>query len=92
MRWITVGLLGYVAALVVLHAVVRSGMRRRGHAAWRVRDTVGAFPLSMAGAAVMTATLVSVQCGAPSGYGWAGAVLGLLWMSFGARAYLKLTR
>lgn len=92
MRWITVAVLAYLVALVALHASVRSGMRRRGHTDWRLRDTVGAFPLSLAGAAVMAAGLVSVQYGASSGYGWAGTVIGILWMSFGARAYLKLTR
>jgi hypothetical protein len=92
MRWITIALVAYFAAIVALHFGLRAAMTRRGLRSWRFGDTVGAFPLSLAGAAVMMATLVSVQCGAPSGYGWAGAVLGLLWMSFGARAYLKLTR
>jgi hypothetical protein len=91
-RWSALAATVYVIGALVLHVGVRRGVMRQGMPRWRVRDTVGAFPLSLVGAAVLAASIVAVRFGAPAWIGGLGVALGAVWMTFGARAYLKLTR
>jgi hypothetical protein len=91
-RWGVFAAVVFVAAGAGLHWSVRRAMGRRGVRDWRWRDSVGAFPLSIMGAAAALGSLVAVRCGAPVWVAGVGVVVGVGWMSFGARAWVKLTR
>lgn len=84
--------LGWVLAAGVLHGRMRVLLERRGVRPWRVRDTIGAFPLSLAGAALIGLAGWLVWCAEGRWSALLALGVGATWMAFGARAYLKLTR
>ena len=92
MRWSVLAVVVFVAAVAGLHWSVRRAMGRRGVREWRWRDSVGAFPLSIVGAVAALGSVVAERCGAPVWVAGVGVVVGVVWMSFGARAWGKLTR
>jgi hypothetical protein len=80
----------WLTGALALHGSVSRAMRRRGVAPWRVQDTLGAFPLTLAGVALLLASLGGGWCTRRWGVASIGIVLAVCWMLFGARAYRKL--
>jgi hypothetical protein len=70
--------LAMVLAVTVLHGVLRPVMIARGVTPWRLRDSVGAAPLVLAGSAglgLATGPLaMAIALGPPTGY-WIGGPL-----------------
>jgi hypothetical protein len=80
----------WITGAILLHSSLSRAMRRRGVVPWRVRDTMGAFPLSLAGAALLLASLGGGWCMGRWLVPSIGIVIAACWMLFGARAYRKL--